>query len=411
MGKKVLIALYFSAVLIITFIGLFTAESILNENLSGDDKHVAYTVNERLKSIGYLPYVYDDPNPDRRGVTLYNKKLAYDGVNLYAPQGMGAAYLIDMEGNILHKWEMPEYPKKWKNKWRHVKMDEDGGIIVLLPRLLKLDWDSNIEWKSSRGHYHHDFTISEGGEIYALTSEDREISYLNQTILVRDHYITILSEQGELKRRISLYDLLVHDLKPLQRLLARKAKQIAEGKAGKGVTEIFHTNTIDIIDRDIGIAKEGDILLCIRKLDLIAVVDIEGEKLLWSWGKKVLQRPHHPSILDNGNILVFDNGPDRKYSRIVEYNPIKEEVVWEYKADPPESFHTVTRGGNQRLPNGNTLITETNKGRVFEVTEEGEIVWEFWVPHFHMKNDEKIRAVVYRMMRFDYSVFNFTEPE
>ena len=33
--------------------------------------------------------------------------------------------------------------------------------------------------------------------------------------------------------------------------------------------------------------------------------------------------------------------------------------------------------GAQRLPNGNTLITESDAGRVFEVTEGGDIVWEF----------------------------------
>jgi hypothetical protein len=33
------------------------------------------------------------------------------------------------------------------------------------------------------------------------------------------------------------------------------------------------------------------------------------------------------------------------------------------------------------LPNGNTLITESDNGRAFEVTREGEIVWEFLSPH------------------------------
>ena len=36
----------------------------------------------------------------------------------------------------------------------------------------------------------------------------------------------------------------------------------------------------------------------------------------------------------------------------------------------------------QRLPNGNTLITEGSDGRVFEVTPEHEIVWEFISPYW-----------------------------
>lgn len=36
--------------------------------------------------------------------------------------------------------------------------------------------------------------------------------------------------------------------------------------------------------------------------------------------------------------------------------------------------------GAQRLPNGNTLITEGGTGRVFEITKAGQIVWEYVSP-------------------------------
>jgi hypothetical protein len=39
-------------------------------------------------------------------------------------------------------------------------------------------------------------------------------------------------------------------------------------------------------------------------------------------------------------------------------------------------------GSAQRLPNGNTLITEASFGRFFEVTKEGEIVWDYVNPFF-----------------------------
>ena len=37
----------------------------------------------------------------------------------------------------------------------------------------------------------------------------------------------------------------------------------------------------------------------------------------------------------------------------------------------------------QRLPNGNTLICEGPSGRVFEVTADKELVWEFVNPFFN----------------------------
>ena len=125
-----------------------------------------------------------------------------------------------------------------------------------------------------------------------------------------------------------------------------------------------------------------------------------------------LDLPHHASLLENGNILLFDNGTSRKYSRVLEVNPGTEKIEWEYKAPNPESFYSETRGAAQRLPNGNTLITESHKGRVFEVTPDKEIVWEFYNPQIqtvrNKKTDkkEKKRATIYRMSRiFDWEKY------
>jgi hypothetical protein len=105
-----------------------------------------------------------------------------------------------------------------------------------------------------------------------------------------------------------------------------------------------------------------------------------------------------------GNILVFDNGglagygsllpgmpgtypaTIRDYSRVIEFNPITLEKVWEYKntedrignnGELERKFYSRLISSAQRLPGGNTLITEGALGRVFEVTKQGEIVWEY----------------------------------
>ena len=77
-------------------------------------------------------------------------------------------------------------------------------------------------------------------------------------------------------------------------------------------------------------------------------------------------------------------------------DPLKRKIVWEYVEKPPELFYSSTAGASQRLPNGNTLITESAKGRVFEVTADGEVVWEFFNPE--RRKDGK-RIVIYRMER------------
>jgi hypothetical protein len=85
----------------------------------------------------------------------------------------------------------------------------------------------------------------------------------------------------------------------------------------------------------------------------------------------------------------------RNYSRVIEFDPITLEIIWEYK-DPVQEgdvnldgevkgderlFYSNLISGAQRLKNGNTLITEGHGGRVFEVTYEGEIVWEYISPY------------------------------
>lgn len=124
----------------------------------------------------------------------------------------------------------------------------------------------------------------------------------------------------------------------------------------------------------------------------------ETWSIKWSWGAENLEFPHDPSLLDNGNILLFDNGLLRGYSRVLELEPASQEIVWEYTGSPPEDFYSPIMGAAQRLPNGNTFITHSWKGRLFEVTSSGDIVWDFYNPHI-FKGTHR-RATIYKARRF-----------
>ncbi len=139
---------------------------------------------------------------------------------------------------------------------------------------------------------------------------------------------------------------------------------------------------------------------------MIGIIDGEKWNLKWSWGPGILDRPHAPSLLDNGRILIFDNGPHRGYSRLLEMDPLSGKITWEYKSAPPERFFTEWRGFAQRLPNGNTLITESDTGRVFEITPDKKIVWEFYCAEIDPKDQE--RSAIYRMTSlWDLNLYPF----
>ena len=138
----------------------------------------------------------------------------------------------------------------------------------------------------------------------------------------------------------------------------------------------------------------------------------KGGDILYRWGyaqqydrgtsaERKLYQQHHthwiePGLPGAGNILIYNNGIGRGYSTVDEivppvdaagnysiasgaaYGPTS--ALWTYTGTPPASFYSAEISGAQRLPNGNTLITEGIKGNLFEVTSAGETVWRYVNP-------------------------------
>jgi hypothetical protein len=187
-----------------------------------------------------------------------------------------------------------------------------------------------------------------------------------------------------------------------------------------------------------------NIILDSREAGLLAI-DHKSGKIAWKAGpyyregddKKLgwMIGVHHTHMIPKGlpgegNILVFDNGgnsgygpptdfaPDgisvmrRDYSRVVEFNPVTKEIVWEYAPSSPgakkpepiygHKLYSVNVSSAQRLPNGNTLITEGAQGRIIEVTIDCEIVWEYMNPYLWDTVIPMIRNLVYRAYRLPY---------
>jgi len=367
-----------------------------------------------LKSIPYLSWGPSEKNLEGRGVTQYKKGLAYEGLNIYNNLGYPGAFLVDMTGKVVHTWS------DGIGSWEHVEMYDNGDLLRIAEdhSLARLDWNSHVAW-SKKMRFHHDIAISENRNIYALTRRDEIVLNHGFPTLILNDYIVILSPNGKTLKEISLYKILKEKIPPsrlneiyqwmlrhpkfFMELHIRQMRSKRPHPFYASVFDIFHTNSIEIIDRNIeGFCKKGNILISMRELDLIGILDIEREELIWSWGQGHLEKPHHPTLLKNGNILIFDNGNRREYTRIVELNPLTEDIVWEYHSEPPNRFYTHANGGSQRLPNGNTLITESESGHVFEITADGQIVWEFYNPAIDQENEE--RKVIYRMTRI-------TDPE
>jgi hypothetical protein len=97
-------------------------------------------------------------------------------------------------------------------------------------------------------------------------------------------------------------------------------------------------------------------------------------------------------------MLLFDNHHAPGQSEVIEFDPFSQQVLWSYTGTTDKLFYTANCGSSERLPNGNTLITESNNGRAFEVTPDKTIVWEFYNPHRVGQNIEFI-ATLFEVIR------------
>jgi len=113
---------------------------------------------------------------------------------------------------------------------------------------------------------------------------------------------------------------------------------------------------------------------------LVCAVDMQRETVYWA-ESDFWHHQHQPTLLENGNMLVFDNLGPGNFSAVLEFDPIRRETLWEYVGGRDGDFYSEGCGSCQRLPNGNTLITESDRGRAFEVTPDKTIVWEYVNPH------------------------------
>lgn len=356
---------------------------------------------ERLLALPYLQG--SRAAPAFSNVTVYDADAAYDGLNLYNSGHAPEALLMDMQGKTIHKWRY-SIDRIWPDArgpiqstyWRRVHLFPDGSLLAIFEGigLLKLDRDSNLQW-AFRGRCHHQAFVGQDGRIHVLTRRARIIPRIDPDRPVLEDSIAVLDERGRLLDQFSL----------LESFENSRYRPLLDGMDRDG--DLFHTNTLYVLDgrhaAKSGVFKKGNILISILKLDAVAVVDPEIRQVVWAVSGGVTgmwSRQHDPQLLDDGAMLLFDNlGRDGR-SKVIEFDPFTLKKAWEYPGDLKSDLYSETCGSSRRLPNGNTLITESDNGRAFEVTPDGKIVWEFYNPHRAGEHRELI-ATLFEMQRIE----------
>ena len=308
------------------------------------------------------------------GLTHYQPTSAYRGYTLFSPNGGDDAYLIDMEGNFVHRWH------------------SDGGINYgfLLPNgnllfrdrgsnppgsdaITELNWEGDLVWEYRNPALRRHNRLANGNNLFLLQDEISP----ELTRQVQGGFTTERDPQqmqGDLVAEVTPDGTIVNEWRSSDHLNPEEDIICPlEGRAGWGGAN------------DLTAPDDDSFLISFRILDTVAIVDRATGEFTWKWGRGQISHQHHPTRLANGHVLLLDNGAHRRglsYSRVIEVDPDTSEIVWEYHGEPLMSFFTHFTGGAERLPNGNTLITEGNTGRLFEVTPANEVVWEYISPFF-----------------------------
>jgi len=362
----------------------------------------------------------------RRGVTYFDPLKADDGYTLFPTPNMGPV-LIDMEGNIVHRWGKASTsmanPRILPNGRlcyvTHRKRPEGlipTGEAYPLERsdlngahphidIVEADWDGNEVWSVNVPYQTHDiFCFDEapgdkwpknGHYIYptydphGVFSDEQAKGWMGG--VAGTEYAGKL--WGDTICEIDRDGKIVWEMYTRDQL-----DPVLDATPPLDMRGNFHSNSVFL-------CHDGTILWSARVLCELKKFEYPSGKVIGRFGRGEIYHQHNATELANGNILVFDNGSHRsnyygaEHSRSVEIDPKTNKVVWQYTADPPFTFRSDVISGCRRLPNGNTIICEGYTGRIFEVTHEGEMVWEYVVPWWAFKY-RGLTNMMYRAERY-----------
>jgi hypothetical protein len=250
-------------------------------------------------------------------ISFHDQTRTDPSFRLYNSRNTECAQLIRPDGSLVHEWR---YEQGYS--WHYSEMLPNGNLVAVVKdrMILEVDPTGALVWKHE-GNAHHDFARKEDGNTYVISGRPK----MNSENLApgRPLYLDHLEE-------VTPDGQVVWKWQPEEHIeeLARLVELILP----TAFNDWPHLNTIEILPDSITARADerfraGNLLMCGRHIDTLFVVDRDSSEIVWAWGPGELLGPHMPTLLPNGNILVYDNGNNvsrriRGYTRIMELNPL-----------------------------------------------------------------------------------------
>lgn len=323
------------------------------------------------------------------GLRACDHDRAFPEFTLFGPQsGGGKVFLIDLEGNVVHSWQMPYPPgescyltERGTLFYNGKTIEDSGRFISRQPwkggAALETDWNGHVLLEVRHPDHHHDGIRLRNGNLLLLC-----LAPLPRHLVARvqggmpgtEHngemyadYLVEMTTEGQILWEWRSWEHFDPETDHITAIQDRRE----EWTHGNGLAEM----------------PNGDIVVSFRTISTVIIIDRKTGGIIWKLGAPPLSGQHAPVPLPSGNLLIFDNGPHRldhpmTFSRVIEVELASKRIVWQYQEKRLYEFYSPRISNAQRLPNGNTLICEGGSGRFFEVTTDGELVWEYVNPYF-----------------------------
>jgi hypothetical protein len=315
--------------------------------------------------------------------------------------GGDRALLLDQEGGIAHEWRPPGM------RLGYAQLLPGGhallrGHVEPLPHgtvpagggntIVELDWEGREVWRWGHPNAHHDMYRMSNGNTLVLVNYPLPDAFArriqggfrrqgsSETIL--GEAIWEVTPDGEKVNEWLSHEHLDPEVDVICPLETR--------------AEWLHANAVEM-------TPDGNVLISARRTDWVTCITWPEGEVLWRYGKGVLSHQHDPTITPSGTLLVFDNGthhPGMPRTSVVEVHLDTWQVVWRYRGGLSGSFYSGFISGCQRLPGGNTLVCEGDGGRVFEVTPDHDICWEWVSPYVYPHRDWPRSTLLFRAHRY-----------
>lgn len=301
-------------------------------------------------------------------------------------------WLISATGDVVHSWRVADPSLSRTKRDRDLKMPhglvilEDGSIAVNSVTdskfMARYDRCSRELWRKD-DFYHHSLHLDDDGSIWTWLSVGS--AYSQEQVIERIDPVT-----GSALERISMRDDIVRP-HAANRGVLNVPSYFLSGEPRSWENrrpDIFHTNDVEPLSKALApkfpMFQEGDLLVSLRNMNLVAVIDRRSHEIKWSVRGPWMHQ-HDPDFTESGRISVYNNnfvsdknpGLYQKRSNIITVDPATGQFQILLDEDGPY-YYSARMGRHEWITPNIVQVVIPGEGRVIEVdARTDDIVFEF----------------------------------